>query len=462
METSLPQAESVMLKLEAKYKEKLELNPDLNRKLVSFQSSKKLPVSRWFKYKEGFSADLVEYCLRDTGVSSGSIFDPFAGSGTSLFTANKLGLDSLGVEILPIAHEIIEVQHAVLSGNPKKLAKDLEDVLTSKPWTLIPKSKDLPPILELPITKGAYPQATELEMQKYAKAISTLSPLTQRILRFALLCVLESISFTRKDGQFLRWDYRSGRSRSKSATGFDKGKILDFNEAIESKIAEMIEDLESAESWDTSKKLQLINGSILRTGNSIPLLSQAALVTSPPYLNRYDYTRTYALELAYLGVSEDAIKDLRQELLSATVENRQKDLVGLDQAFVAAAKTLDKIPAYTVARDYLKTIAEKGELNNSGIVRMFEGYFLELSAVIWHSSKILSVNAPFIMVNDNVRYGGLSIPVDLILSEVAGAFGLETEKIWVLPTNKGNSSQQMGNHGRLTLRKCVYVWRKAS
>jgi hypothetical protein len=37
METSLPQAESVMLKLEAKYKEKLELNPDLNRKLVSFR-----------------------------------------------------------------------------------------------------------------------------------------------------------------------------------------------------------------------------------------------------------------------------------------------------------------------------------------------------------------------------------------------------------------------------------------
>jgi hypothetical protein len=31
----------------------------------------------------------------------------------------------------------------------------------------------------------------------------------------------------------------------------------------------------------------------------------------------------------------------------------------------------------------------------------------------------------------------------------------------VLPTGKGNSSQQMGLHGRDMLRKCIYVWRKA-
>jgi len=29
-----------------------------------------------------------------------------------------------------------------------------------------------------------------------------------------------------------------------------------------------------------------------------------------------------------------------------------------------------------------------------------------------------------------------------------------------LPNGKGNSSQQMGEHGREALRKCVYIWRK--
>jgi hypothetical protein len=64
------------------------------------------------------------------------------------------------------------------------------------------------------------------------------------------------------------------------------------------------------------------------------------------------------------------------------------------------------------------------------------------------------------MVNDNVRYAGASISVDMILSRIAEELGFKVENILVLPTGKGNSSQQMGAHGRDVLRKCVYVWRK--
>ena len=64
------------------------------------------------------------------------------------------------------------------------------------------------------------------------------------------------------------------------------------------------------------------------------------------------------------------------------------------------------------------------------------------------------------MVNDNVRYAGAIVSVDLILSELAKQLGFHIENILVLPNGKGNSSQQMGAHGREVLRKCVYVWRK--
>jgi hypothetical protein len=64
------------------------------------------------------------------------------------------------------------------------------------------------------------------------------------------------------------------------------------------------------------------------------------------------------------------------------------------------------------------------------------------------------------MVNDNVRYAGVSISVDMILSKIAEETGFEIESILVLPDGKGNSSQQMGIHGYEPLRKCVYVWRK--
>jgi hypothetical protein len=59
-----------------------------------------------------------------------------------------------------------------------------------------------------------------------------------------------------------------------------------------------------------------------------------------------------------------------------------------------------------------------------------------------------------------VRYAGIGIPVDLILSDFASQFGFFVDKIMILPGSKGNSSQQMGEHGRAPLRKCVYVWSK--
>ena len=91
---------------------------------------------------------------------------------------------------------------------------------------------------------------------------------------------------------------------------------------------------------------------------------------------------------------------------------------------------------------------------------MVRGYFYEMACVIYESARVLKRGAPLIMVNDNVRYAGASISVDIILSEIAEQVGFKTEQILVLPNGKGNSSQQMGAHGRDVLRKCVYVWRK--
>jgi site-specific DNA-methyltransferase (cytosine-N4-specific) len=74
--------------------------------------------------------------------------------------------------------------------------------------------------------------------------------------------------------------------------------------------------------------------------------------------------------------------------------------------------------------------------------------------------RILVSGGEIIMVNDNVRYAGASISIDLILSDIATKIGFQIEEIAVLPIGKGNSSQQMGVHGREPLRKCVYRWRK--
>ena len=91
---------------------------------------------------------------------------------------------------------------------------------------------------------------------------------------------------------------------------------------------------------------------------------------------------------------------------------------------------------------------------------MVRGYFTEMACVIGECARVLKPSARLFMVNDNVRYAGVSISVDTILSDIAQSLGFEVEKILVVPGKKGNSSQQMGTYGRVPLRKCVYVWRK--
>jgi hypothetical protein len=80
--------------LERYFKLKFFVQSSLTRSLVSFQANKNRPVYRWYKYKEGFSASLVEYFFQKYQVISGKILDPFAGSGTALFTASAMGLNA--------------------------------------------------------------------------------------------------------------------------------------------------------------------------------------------------------------------------------------------------------------------------------------------------------------------------------------------------------------------------------
>ena len=191
-----------------------------------------------------------------------------------------------------------------------------------------------------------------------------------------------------------------------------------------------------------------------------PCRKYEAVITSPPYCNRYDYTRTYALELALLGVDEQGVSDLRQQMLSCTVENRAKDLLKINPRWAAAIVAADQQALLQTILQYLADQKSVGALNNTGIPRMVRGYFYEMACVIAECARVLKPGAPLVMVNDNVRYAGASVSVDLILSDIAEQLGFAVENILVLPNGKGNSSQQMGEHGRDALRKCVYVWRK--
>jgi len=455
-----------------RFADRIQVNPDINRRQVSFQANRKLPFYGWFKYKEGFSVDLVQYTIDRFMPRSGVVLDPFSGAGTALLGARSAGHDAIGIELLPIGITVVEARIAAEKVELASLQRWV-DRAGDIDWETAGNDEYRFPHLK--ITRGAFSARTERAIRGYRWFCTTIDdPYVKILFKLAGLAVLEDVSFTRKDGQYLRWDSRAPQRQIQS--GFNKGDIPSFAEAIRAKLNQLVIDATHgvsgslfAENKTRAKgQIDQRQGSCL---NLLPMIDDDSVdltVTSPPYCNRYDYTRTYALELAYLGFDNAAVKDLRQAMLSCTVENRDKR-TQLRFAYVKlgriarhdqAVNTFESCAALREVLDGLDALAERSALNNSNVPRMVRNYFFESSFVITELGRIMRSGGRVVMVNDNVRYAGEEVPVDLILGDFAESAGFDLEHIWTLGRGKGNSSQQMGAHGRSELRKCVYVWKK--
>ena len=453
-------------------------NPDLDRSLVSYQANKQTPIYNWFKYREGFSQQLVHYLLQTLMPQPGVLLDPFAGAGSALFAAAELGWEAHGIEVLPVGVHAMQARAAAERVDAQAFEKVIAQVLEVD---YSQHFEEQYAFQHIAITRDAFPEDEEKELVGYIAYCNrhVVDADVRTLLLFASFCILEEMSFTRKDGQYLRWDARSGRSQGKRP--FDKGYIFGFREAIESKLRQMADDLVGHPQQmllfgDLPKTRQnpgdhihVLDGSCLDLLPKMPASGFDFVLTSPPYANRYDYTRTYALELIYLGCGDAEVKRLRQTMLSCTVENKDKrdqldryySTLGRSADFARINETFDGQAALQEVLTILDTYRDEKKLNNPHIARLVRNYFYEMCFVIYEVARLLRPGGIMAMVNDNVRYAGEEVPVDLILSAMAETFGLTTKYIWTLGRGKGNSSQQMGNHGRSELRKCVYVWQKS-
>ena len=350
------------------------VDESLTRKLVSFQANKTRTHYRWYKYKEAFSADLVEYLFRKYHVNEGKVLDPFSGAGTALFACSSLGYDAEGIEVLPVGQKIIEANIIARNNHKQDIVARLQYWLSEAIWNKEGETIDFE---VLRITEGAYSKETSHKIKRYLYELNHEKSEAKEILMFALLCVLESISYTRKDGQYLRWDYRSERRNVRST--FNKGIILSFDKAIASKLKEILgditigyrtNDLFSYMKKDVEPgKIDVLKGSCLDLLPAIKGRTYSGIITSPPYCNRYDYTRTYALEHALLGVTEEELMSLRQAMLSCTVENKKKELLSVNKKWQCAIDVCDK---QQLLQEILNYLDYKKRRKNSIIVVLRE------------------------------------------------------------------------------------------
>ena len=468
------------MNLEKKYTPFLEVTQKFDRQTVSYQLSKKNPIHNWLKYKEGFSAELVNILLDEMGASAGdTIMDPFIGSGTTAITCQMRGINSIGYDIMPFSSIAIKAKSNVLNYKISELKMLIDEFssLTMPEYYL----KRTPYIK---ITDSAYPKFNEQFIQFTTDWIIQ-SDYSQELQNLFTLCVLNSLercSYTAKDGQYLRWDSRSNKiinaniKRKKSSqktimTHQCRETVENIQNAIKEELNHTLSDITFAQSTThntLSATIDFIEGSALF---EIPKLGDSTLngvITSPPYCNRYDYTRIYALELVFLGCNEDKIKYLRQALLSCTVESKSKISL-LRKSYEQSNKLerfhyiMKKINSNATFKEIMKALNTRkthGDLNNNGVINMIEGYFTELAFVYAELYRVCKNGAFIAIVNDNVRYGGEIIPVDYLSTSFAEQFGFKPIKIYCLKNQKGNSSQQMKKFGRTALRKSITIWQK--
>lgn len=443
--------------LHARFADRITVDHDLTRRLVSYQGNKHVPGFRWMKYKEGFSAPLVERFLNCGG---GRVLDPFSGMGTTALTASRRGHEATGIEIMQIGNLIARAITAVANGiDPRHLSDGSRCLLDYLENGIADSEHAFPHVR---ITRGAFSPRAEADIAKARTFISTLDDRQlAMVLTTACVTAIEEISYTRKDGQYLRWDPRSGRTES---TRLDKGPLPTLGDVLKRRLAEIADDVPALQCRYAGPPPCFVDGSCLTELSKLASGSFDTVITSPPYANRYDYTRTYALELAWLGYDERRFKTLRQTLLSATVENHSKraELEAVYQGRSASLSgvfdLVDGNPALCEVLDILR--AHAAELGNRHVIRLLEHYFTEMAVVIHELARVVAAGGHVFMVNDNVRYHGEETPVDLILSDFAEQMGFRCKSIWTLPRGKGNSSQQMGRFGREEIRKCVYHWVK--
>ena len=419
--------------LEEKYSSLIKERLDF-RSFLGFRLNKVEPVFGWFRFKEAFSRRLVEEILTSEWKlpQNSLIFDPFAGCGTTLLSCQQLGYPAIGVDILPIAVFASKVKLHTKYGLDE-LRRAVSEIL-SKPFC--PTGKSFPKIR---IINLALPQEAQGKLLFFRDQILTIQePSIRDFLMLGLLASTEEASYTSKDGQFLRLVQRAPKS---------------VEVVFENKLREMLADLTKFDGAKQESKAQISLGDARR----LPIQALrykgkvSGIITSPPYLNRYDYSRTYALELCLLYNEQkepwvkdfEDLKDIRHSLLRSHIESRP------------APTNLVKIPALEEVLNCL----ELKQLNNPRIPTMIEGYFEDMNVAIREMTKMLKPGGLVALVVDNVRFEGELIPVDLILCEIAAKHKLKTLEVGVT-RYKGNSSQQMGRYGRVPVRESIVFWQK--
>ena len=392
------------------------------RAWVTPKPAKDQPIHRWYLFPHSFTRELVHSLVDEWELNSEDrILDPFVGAGTTLLAAREKNIPGIGYDLSPLAVFVSNTKAAVFRRTR------LEDA-----WDLLKASlrRDLPssPAQTYPeLVRQALPNGRIEKFDTIAACIKNL-PYSSRerdFFRLALLSLIPRFSQAVANGGWLRWLNQGEEARHITGS---------FHERVEIMLSDV-------------RRTKMLRGGRWKAYQAdsrlLPLHASccSAVITSPPYPNRHDYTRVFGIELMFDFLNFDENRALRRQSFESHPESR---------------------PERPQAKNYKppqKLERSIRELEDGRLRHMLRGYFLDMHLCLREVARVCRPGAKSAFVLGNAQYSGQPILVDEFAAELGEKVGLCCREIRTVRW-RGNSSQQMGKYGRNASRESVVIFEK--
>jgi len=368
--------------------------------ILNFSEDLTKPIQRWFKYKEGYSIELIQKIIDENKLKSGIILDPFSGSGTTLLGANYNKIKGIGFEVNPFSYFMSQVKlHNYTAYEIKEIESNIKIVLSLENNYIgeLPKRE---------MMKNVFTQNTEIKFMKVKYNIINLnvSDNTKRVFLLGWVSLIEIYSNYRKSGNGLK-------KRNVKVKHEEKN---DFIKDLETLYLNILIDIKSNSIKFDSK---IINDTCLNMDKYIKDETIDGIIFSPPYANCFDYTEIYKLELWFGDFvnNNNDLKNLRSKSLRSHLNSNLK------QSDYIISNSLEII---------MKELLEK-KLWDKRIPTMIRLYFNDMFVLLNKLFNSLKKNGFCNIIVSNSAYGGIVIPTDLLIAEYAVSIGFQLEKIEV-------------------------------
>lgn len=414
------------------------------------------PAHDWYRFVLSFPPHLVrEYIDRFQLNRNHRVLDPFCGTGTTVVECKKLGIPGEGTEANPFAHfagqvkvdwsptpdGLIQHSHHVAKA---ALAQFESDGIEDQPGfssvhTADVSSKQLrtldPELMQLLLTNSISP----LPLHKVLVLLDCLSqhkdPQFQQHQRLALAKALPvAIS-----------NLHFGPEVGVGPAKLDVPVIAPWLDAIRS----MATDLRQLQRL-TAPEAVIHHADARRMLHVLKPCSIDAVITSPPYPNEKDYTRTTRLESVLLGFihSKADLRALKQTLMRSNTRNVYK--ADDDDQWVAAYPEIQSL-AHTIE-------ARRIELNKtSGFERLYARVTkLYFGGMARHFADLRTILRPgahlAYVVGDQASYFRVMIRTGKLLADIAQDLGYEVVCIDLFRTRIATATKEQLREEVIVLR----------